>query len=164
MTDRRTADACAILPGMHRTLVATTLFAFALATLPSCGDDGHGDNVVQQDPTFFVEPTGHIRLDTGKTDGPTLLVGIADQLASVKDRASANKARLAIEVQMQLLRNKLPKVEDFRSAPEGSFAKAMPDQVVVANAIIAKADELSKNAEFEAILGPYLHSLRDLLK
>jgi len=137
------------------------LFAVAALTVAVMAAGGCGE----ASPADDAAPTpGAKRPSAADDDAPTLLANIKAQLEQTVDRASAVRARQAIEVQLRLLRQQLPPPDEHTAALPSVFTGALAGQQETATALLARADVVMRDADCAAILGPYITVLRDLLK
>jgi hypothetical protein len=136
------------------------LFVVPALTLAAIAAGGCGETTPANDAT----PPGAQRPSAADDDAPTLLANIRSQLDQAVDRASAVRARQAIEVQLRLLRQKLPQPDEHATAPTSVFTGALAGQQATATALLARAEVVMRDADCAAILGPYVTVLRDLLK
>lgn len=146
-----------------------TLFLplLALLALAACGGPdaaAAGSETAGESPSVLLDPTGRVRVDTGRLEPKELIAELQAQFERVTDKATAVQARQAIDVRLRVLRDKLPKTEDFGPPAESVFKTVLAGQEEAVKNLLAKAESVGENPEFKPFLGLYHAALRDLLK
>lgn len=154
MTSATTAARVPYFHAMLRRLFAHAPLLLAVLALAACGD---------ADQTDGTAPPAD-RPSIAQADAPALLDDISAQFGRVTDRPSAVVARQAIEVQLRLLRAKLPKAEHAGEPVPSAFAVVLHGKEAAAKELLERADAALAKPDVEPVLGSYVKALRDLLK
>lgn len=139
-------------------LLALTVLAACSGDDPAskpAGDPTAGESV---DNTIPKVPPSKVLVEA-----PQLVLDMTEQLKKVVDKAGAVQARQTIEMQLRVLRTKLPAGNENVQPRPTVFTGVLKGKEADVAALRAEMDRIAKLPECLEILKPFLDALKDLL-